>query len=137
MRKLITGILVVALMFSGCATSSKNIASSYTSPMQYQSYDCEQLSAESQRVHTRVNQLTGRLDKAATNDKWITGAGVLLFWPALFALGGTQAQETEYAKLKGEYDAIHQSAVIRKCSSVVHSPIEVENDSNNPKADES
>ncbi len=46
-------------------------------------------------------------------------AGLLLAWPALFALGGTKEQEAEYARLKGEYDAIHQSAVLKKCPGVV------------------
>lgn len=71
----------------------------------------------------RVSELTGRLDKAATNDKWIMTAGLLLVWPALFALGGTKEQEAEYARLRGEYDAIHQSAVQRKCPGVINPPI--------------
>jgi hypothetical protein len=39
-----------------------------------------------------------------------------LFWPAAFALGGNQAQEAEYARLKGEADAIHQAAIAKKCA---------------------
>ncbi|PXV72359.1 hypothetical protein C8R14_1732 [Nitrosomonas eutropha] len=70
-------------------------------------------------MQSRVSELTGRLDKAASNDALITTAGVLLFWPALFALGGTKDQEAEYARLKGEYEAIHQSAITKKCTGVV------------------
>lgn len=113
--KRISTVLMVAMALSGCATSSKNIAASYASPLQYQSYDCEQLLAESQRVHVRANQLSGRLDSAADNDKWIVAAGVLLAWPILFAVGGTKEQEAEYARLKGEHDAIAQSATLKKC----------------------
>ncbi|MBV6389687.1 MAG: hypothetical protein JNIBNLAF_01334 [Nitrosomonas europaea] len=119
MQKVTAVLLCLTMAQYGCATSSKNISAAYVSPVQYQSYDCDQLASESLRVQTRVSELTGRLDKAASNDKLITTAGVLLFWPALFALGGTKDQEAEYARLKGEYDAIHQSAVIRKCSGVV------------------
>ncbi len=107
----------VALM--GCATSSKNIATSYISPLQYQSYDCDQLAGEIQRVQVRASQLGGTLDKAATNDKWLMAGGLILFWPVLFALGGTNNQEAEYARLKGEHDAIAQSAVVKKCPGVV------------------
>lgn len=103
----------------GCATASKDIAANYVSPMQYQSYDCEQLASETQRIQVRVNQLGGRLDEAAANDKAITGIGLILFWPALFALGGTKQQEAEYARLKGEYDAVQQAAVIKKCPGAV------------------
>jgi hypothetical protein len=83
--------------------------------MQFQSYDCDQISAEMVRIQGRVNQLSGRLDEAANNDKVLMGVGLVLFWPALFALGGTKAQEAEYARLKGEYEGLQQSAIQKKC----------------------
>lgn len=89
------------------------------SPLQYQGYDCLQLAAETQRIQSRVAQVGGRLDQAATNDKMITGAGAILFWPALFFLGGTKQQEAEYARLKGEYDGIQQAAIQKKCTALV------------------
>lgn len=101
----------VLVVLAGCATASKDIASTYASPLQYQNYDCQQLGMEQQRVNSRITQLGGRLDEAASNDKAITGVGMILFWPALFALGGTKQQEAEYARLKGEYDAVSQAAI--------------------------
>jgi hypothetical protein len=112
-------ICTVALTLAGCATASKDIAPTYVSPVQYQSYDCDQIVAEIQRISARVNQLGGRLDEASNNDKVITTVGVILFWPILFALGGTKQQEAEYARLKGEYDALEQQAVLRKCPGAV------------------
>lgn len=111
--------LIVVVFATGCATSSKDVPTAYVSPMQYQAFDCSQLTAESLRIFQRVNQLGGRLDEAAANDKAIATAGGLLFWPALFALGGTKQQEAEYGRLKGEYDAIQQSAVMKKCEGIV------------------
>lgn len=119
MKKTISLILCVSTALAGCATASKNIAASYVSPMQYQSYDCGQIASEAQRIQGRVNQLGGRLDEAASNDKMLTGVGLILFWPAFFALGGTKQQEAEYARLTGEYDAVQQAAVVRKCPGVV------------------
>lgn len=113
--KAVTAGVIVA-MLAGCATSSKDIATAYVSPVQYQSYDCDQLSAEAARLTQRVQQLGGRLDEAANNDKAIMGVGLVLFWPALFALGGTKQQEAEYARLKGEAEALQQAAVAKKCS---------------------
>jgi hypothetical protein len=107
------------MLLSACATASKDLTPTYTSPLTYQAYDCEQLSAESQRIQARVVQLGGRLDTAASNDKAIAGVGALLFWPALFALGGTKQQEADYSRLRGEYDAVQQSAIVRKCPGVV------------------
>lgn len=105
-----------ALILSGCATASKDVASTYVSPVMYNSYDCQQISAETARLQARVNQLGGRLDQAASNDKAIAGVGAILFWPALFALGGTKAQEAEYATLKGQADALGQVAIEKKCT---------------------
>ena len=114
-QKIIASAAAIALTLSGCATSSSDIAATYTAPLQYQGYDCEQLNSEALRVHARVNQLAGRLDEAASNDKVLMGVGLVLFWPALFALGGTKQQEAEYARLKGEYDAIQQAMIAKKC----------------------
>ena len=102
----------------GCATASKDLTPTYASPMQYQGYDCDQITAEIQRISARANQLGGRLDEAASNDKGITAVGIILFWPILFALGGTKQQEAEYSRLKGEYDALEQQAVLKKCTVV-------------------
>ena len=126
MRKIIAAAVSGSLALTGCATSSRDVSTSYVSPMQFQSYDCEQLASESQRIHARVNQLSGRLDEAASNDKAIMGVGLILFWPALFALGGTKQQEADYARLKGEYEAVQQSAVTKKCSGVVGEPTNVQ-----------
>lgn len=116
MQKTTAAFLALNLALGGCATASGDIAASYTSPMQYQSYDCDQLIDESQRIHARSNQLAGRLDQAASNDKALMGVGMVLFWPALFALGGTRQQEAEYARLKGEYDAVQQTMIAKKCA---------------------
>ncbi len=108
--------VAVAVVQSACSTASTDIAASYVSPMQYTNYDCYQLVAEAERLRHRLQQLGGRLDEAAANDKVLTGVGLLVFWPALFALGGTKEQEAEYARLKGEYDAVQQVAVQKRCT---------------------
>lgn len=114
-----TVTFISAVALAGCATQSSDIAPTYVSPLQYQSYDCGQLTAEAQRIQARVAQVGGRLDQAASNDKAITGAGIILFWPALFFLGGTKQQEADFARLKGEYEAIQQAAVLKKCEGLV------------------
>lgn len=114
MKKFIAVFVSIAL--AGCATASKDITGTYTSPITYSNYDCQQIAAETSRIQSKVTQLGGRLDEAASNDKAIMGVGMVLFWPALFALGGTKAQEAEYANLKGQYDAIQQAAIEKKCA---------------------
>lgn len=112
-------IVAPCVALTGCATSSKDIAPSYVSPMQFASFDCDQLQAESQRIQARVMQLGGRLDEASTNDKVLMGVGLVVFWPALFFLGGTKQQEAEYARIKGEYEAVQQAAVQKRCPGMV------------------
>ena len=68
------------------------------------------------RVSTQVSQMTGTLDKNRENDNMTATAGAILFWPALFFLGGTKEQEAQYAQLKGEYNALEQVAIQKKCN---------------------
>lgn len=111
----VTAIAIACSGLTGCATASKDIATSSVSPLQYQPYDCEMLSVESQRLSSRVTELGGRLDTAASNDKAIAGVGIILFWPALFLLGGNKGNEADYARLKGEVDALNTAALLKKC----------------------
>lgn len=113
--KFIATLLIPAFL-SACATAGKDVSAAYVSPVQYSSYDCEQIKQEMLRTQSRASQLSGRLDEAASNDKAIVGVGMILFWPALFALGGTKQQEAELSRLKGEYEALSASAVSKKCS---------------------
>lgn len=113
--KLIASLLIPAFL-TACATSGKDVSSTYVSPVQYSSYDCEQIKQEMLRTQSRASQLSGRLDEAASNDKAIVGVGMILFWPALFALGGTKQQEAELSRLKGEYEALSAAGVSKKCS---------------------
>ena len=121
MKRIIAAIFLTAvILLSGCAVSSENNHVPYISSAQFQTYNCDELLAEIQRIQTRVGQLTGKPDdKNSVNDKWVLGADLSLSWTALFALGGTKEQEAEYEQLKSEYDAIQQWAIIKQCPGVI------------------
>ena len=108
-------VVVFPVILSACASSSSEISASYVSPTQYSSFNCDQLALELARLNARKSELAGNLDKAASNDEGLTAVSILLFWPAAFALGGNEAQEAEYARLKGEYDAVQQMGVEKNC----------------------
>jgi hypothetical protein len=112
-------LIAAAVAVSGCASSASEVTPAYASPLLYHGYDCDQLGAEAQRLRVRLVDIGGRLDQAATNDKIWVGASVLLFWPAAFWVGGNKGQEAEFARLKGEFEAVQQAAIQRKCSSIV------------------
>ena len=69
------------------------------------------------RVNGIANQMAGKLDDNKETDDAVTAAGIILFWPALFFLGGTSEEESEYARLRGEYNALEQASIQKKCSS--------------------
>jgi len=116
MKKVTASVVSVAIALGGCATASKDVPTTYSSPMQFSTYTCDQITAESARLQVRLNQLEGRLDTASANDKALTGVAILLFWPAVFALGGTKEQEAEYGRLKGEHDALRQAWIQKNCT---------------------
>jgi hypothetical protein len=120
MKQAITASVFLIAILSGCATRSSDIRPTYVSPVAYQSYDCDQLNAEAQRIQVRVSQLGGRLDEAATHDKELAASAIIL-WPTLFALGGTKQQEADYALLRGQYDAVQQESIAKKCNMTTQS----------------
>ena len=108
---------LATLSLIGCASQPDKIATSYVSPLQYQDYTCKQIGMELGSVTRRANELAGTLKKKADNDAIQTGVGLILLWPTLFALeGGDGAEAAEFARLKGERDALEQAAVQKSCS---------------------
>ena len=115
-NNLVTASVAASLLvLSGCASSPNEIQAQYVSPVQYQSYNCNQLSMEMSRVGQKTAQLHASIEKNAQNDKAAMGVGMVLFWPALFLLEGDGPEAQEYARLKGEYEAMHKAAVKREC----------------------
>ena len=106
----------VTLTTLGCSTTSKDIVANPVSPVVYANYDCAQIGAEIQRVQGKLTAVGGKLDQAASNDAGLATVGIILFFPTLFFLGGTKAQEAEYAQLKGEYDALEIAAMEKRCT---------------------
>jgi hypothetical protein len=104
--------IVAALAFlSGCAAGPDKIATTYISPLQYNTYNEEQIGGELERVNVRISELEGRLKKKEDGDKLKTTIGVVLFWPTLFFLDGNGPDAQEYARLKGERDALEKVAI--------------------------
>jgi hypothetical protein len=84
--------------------------------MMYSGYSCAQLSVEDEMLRSQVAELKGAVDRTATNDKVMVGVGVLLFWPALFFIKGDGEEQSQYAHLKGEHDAIQHAFLLQGCA---------------------
>lgn len=126
MRKLRLISISSLLLITGCASNPDSIDAAYVSPLKYSTYSCAQLSAELDYVGQRTNVLYQNLDAKRKGDNWQMGVGLLLFWPTLFALeGGDGADAGEYARLKGEFEALRQTSVQKSCSIAMQSPDEI------------
>ena len=110
-------LLLSVFLFSGCATNPKKISAAYVSPLIYKDYDDDQIIMEMDHVGQRTATLYNSLSSEAGADTAQMAVGLVLFWPALFFLeGGDGPEAAEYARLKGEYEALRKVAVQRKIS---------------------
>lgn len=103
------------IFMAGCASSSSEITAQYVSPMQYQSYSCQQLGAEAERVSGRAAQLAGVQDEKATGDAVAMGVGLVLFWPSLFFIKGDGQTSAELGRLRGEFEALEKASIEKNC----------------------
>ena len=114
-KKLISVFCILFIIVS-CSKASKDIAAKYVSPELYSDYSCDQIRKDLRRVSGRAAELTGNLDGNRSKDNMTTTAGMILFWPALFFIGGTKEQEAEYAQLKGEFNALEKVSISKDCA---------------------
>ena len=108
-------VLALSLPAAGCASRSEDVSASYVSPMAYSSYSCRELSAEAQRVSSAAAGASGAQDSARTRDAVATTAALVVFWPAVFFVGGNGAQTAELARLKGQMQAVEEASIRKRC----------------------
>ncbi len=110
-------VLLVAttIILVGCASKSSDVAPMYVSPFQYQNYTCDQLRQEGQRVSAAAARAAGVQDDKRSSDQIATTVGVILFWPALFAIDGDSQSTAQLARLRGEKEAIEKAAIQKNC----------------------
>lgn len=122
MKKIIAAAVAAAL--AGCASDPANISAASVSPLQYSGYDCEQINAELDRVNVRKANLHASLKEKADNDAVQMGVGMILLWPALFFLeGGDGPEAAEFARLKGEQEALEKTAIANHCMTSQIAPL--------------
>ena len=102
-------------IISACASKSADIEPAYVSTVEYERLNCTQLAAEGQRVSAAAARVAGRQDEKRGNDQVLTGVGVVVFWPVLFALEGDGPTAVELGRLKGEMEAIEKVSARKGC----------------------
>jgi hypothetical protein len=116
-------IFIAAWALQGCAKHTDEISAQYVSPMQYQSYSCKQIGSELAVLSRRVEEVGGSVERTADSDDIEMGVGLVLLWPTLFFLDGDTPQAAEYARLKGEFDALEKAAIAKDCGLKVERPV--------------
>ena len=113
-QALLSTLISVAL--SGCASHSHELKAAPVSTAGYENMACNDLHAEAKGSITQTLELTQVLDKKADDDSSQMAIGMILFWPALFALEGGDGEEAAtYSRLKGEINAIEKVAIKTSC----------------------
>lgn len=103
-----------ALGLAACAPDPSTVAPAYISPTAYAGLSCDALNAEAARLASRVSQVTGEQQQAASADAAMTALSLVLFWPAVFWIG-TDDRSDELARLRGEAEALRLAALQRGC----------------------
>jgi hypothetical protein len=93
-------VLLLCALIAGCASASAEIRPSYVSPRSGQNLSCKQLGAEAERVSRRASGVAGVQDSNKTSDAWVTGAAIVLFWPAAFFVKAEGPTAAELARLR-------------------------------------
>ena len=115
MKKIICAAVAGSLL-AGCATRADNIAPAYVSTVGYQGLGCVQLASEASELSARAAAAMGAQNQKATGDAVAMGVALVVFWPAVFFIGGDGAQAAEVSRLKGEMQAIETAARRKGCN---------------------
>ena len=107
-RNTVVALAIAAMLLPGCATRPDNVAASHVATSRYADRTCKSLSRELDEVQDALRAQSAKLNDKANQDAVVTGVGVILFWPVLFALGNNSGLEGDVARLKGEEQAIRR-----------------------------
>lgn len=114
----------------GCASHPDKIGTAYVSTLKYETSSCAQIAAEMAAVESRTGVLYQELRDTRRTDNWQAGVGILLLPVTLFALeGGDGVEASEYAFLKGDYEALRHASMQKRCGLQARSPAEQITDS--------
>ena len=110
-------LILATGLIRGCASRPESIEAAYVSPLAYRDYSCSQLTQELRRIGRNAQEVAGDQHNTANTDAVAVGVGII-FWPAFLFLAGDDRAE-EFARLKGEADAVEQAAITKDCHDLV------------------
>jgi hypothetical protein len=104
-------LMALASVSVACAKSPESIAPSYVSEVGYQSWTCDQLGGESNRLSAALATASQQQTQARTNDT----VGVILIGLPVSSMSGDNIAP-EIARLKGETEAVRRASITKRCA---------------------
>lgn len=113
-----TVLLCGALTIGACSDAQKSseVAASYVPTSKYENMSCRNLRIEGERLRSSLGNLEASVDKAYKQDKNMEAVTWILFWPAVFAMDGNDAEARQLAAAKGEAEAIRAAQISKGCN---------------------
>lgn len=107
--------LLLSFALAGCASRSVDVAPQPSDPAQFGGWTCEAMFDEMDRVQQRAADVAYAVDARHGNNVIALSLGVMVFWPALFAMRPDGPDAAELAQLKGRHDALRVAAAGSRC----------------------
>lgn len=103
---LLSGAIIIGL--SGCASSPESDPA-YVSPNHYANYNCNQISAEMQRISGKLEQA----EQANTTGQVLGTA--LAAYAISQGYGFAGGDDSAYRRLRNQYDVLEQTSIQKEC----------------------
>lgn len=103
-------IVLAGLALGGCATAPENITAIAVTGSPYQSWQCKEIAAESERVSTALAAASRHQQDVRDKDTM----GLLIIGLPVASMGGQDSKE-EVAHLKGQAEAVRQASDAKRC----------------------
>jgi hypothetical protein len=107
--------ILFSLMACSDAKTSSEVAPELVSPSMYSGMSCRQLRSEAELVKDATPALAAAVDREYKNDKALEAVTWILFWPAIFAMDGNDAEAAQLGRAKGQLEAITRQMKNKGC----------------------
>ena len=107
---ILSGVLIIGL--AGCSTSPESDPT-YISSNHYADYNCKQISAERQRVSTKLEQMS--TGKSETADKVLDTALAAFAISQGYGFSNGGDDNVGYRRLYNQYEVLEQTAIQKEC----------------------
>ncbi|MBA4178677.1 MAG: hypothetical protein C0505_19270 [Leptothrix sp. (in: Bacteria)] len=108
-------VALLAAALGGCATRAVDVAPVPANPAEFMTWDCVRIDDERDRVQQRATDVAWSVDERVGNNILALGVGVMVFWPALFAMRPDGLEAADLARLKGRYEALARASHDKGC----------------------